>query len=145
MWYRPWVRRDCNEFFWFIKIWKKSHLSIRVNGEEIDFEKDIKEEFDIYHIEGVKHEIKIHAFLWNIGLGNEYSKVYYFNSKGEEVYKENTTLNKKSDNFYHSVVVQSDYFDSFSFKKIKSQIKWFFWQTVKMRNLNAYSKELWVI
>lgn len=106
-----------NEFFWFIKIWKKSHLSIRVNGEEIDFEKDIKEEFDIYHIEGVKHEIKIHAFLWNIGLGNEYSKVYYFNSKGEEVYKENTTLNKKSDNFYHSVVVQSDYFDSFSFEK----------------------------
>lgn len=106
-----------NEFFWFIKIWKKSNLSIRVNGEEIDFERDIKEEFDIFHIEGVKHEIKIHAFLWNIGLGNEYSKVYYFNSKGEEVYKENTTLNKKSDNFYHSVVVQSDYFDSFSFEK----------------------------
>ena len=50
-------------------------------------------------------------------MHDEYSKYYYLNSKDVVLCKENTTLNNKGDNFYHSIFISSDLFDeNFSFE-----------------------------
>ncbi|MBR6622889.1 MAG: ATP-binding protein [Ruminococcus sp.] len=107
-----------DKFFWFICIYSYKHYAIRINGESVDFSSKKKAEFpiDVSNEADVKHNFEITAILWNDSLGLEYSKYYFINSNGEEVYKENTTLNKKSDEFWHSVIIKSDYFDDFSFK-----------------------------
>ena len=40
-----------------------------------------------------------------------------------EVYKENTTLNNKGDDFFHSVYISSTLFDNFSFSKSNGQLR----------------------
>lgn len=49
-------------------------------------------------------------------MGKEYSKFYFIGSDDKERYKEATKLNKKSDEFHHSVYIKSEYFDKFSFE-----------------------------
>ncbi len=48
-------------------------------------------------------------------LGNEYSRIYYIGSDNKERYKETTKLNKRADQFFHSVYIKSSYFDEFHF------------------------------
>lgn len=107
-----------NKFFWFICLYSYKQYEIRLNGELIDFssKKKIEYPIDVSGNANIKHKFDITAILWNDSLGLEYSKYYFVNSKGEEVYKENTTLNKKSDEFWHSVIIKSDYFDNFDFQ-----------------------------
>ena len=48
-------------------------------------------------------------------LNKEYSKYYFLDSSNTIKHKENTTLNNKGDNFFHSVVVKTELFDEFDF------------------------------
>ena len=107
-----------DKFFWFICLYSYKQYKIRLNGELIDFSSKKKREYpiDISEVDTIKHKFEITAVLWNSSLGLEYSKYYFINSNGEEVYKENTTLKKKSDEFWHSVIIKSDYFDNFNFQ-----------------------------
>ena len=107
-----------DKFFWFICLYSNKQYDIRLNGESLDFSSKKKDEcsIDVSAKANIEHKFEISAVLWNDSLGLEYSKYYFINSNGEEVYKENTTLNKKSDEFWHSVIIKSDYFDDFSFK-----------------------------
>lgn len=116
--YEELIQAIKDKFFWFICLYSYKQYDIRINGESLDFSSKKKDEFpiDVSDKADIKHEFEITAILWNDSLGLEYSKYYFVNSKGEEVYKENTTLNKKSDEFWHSVIIKSDYFDDFSFK-----------------------------
>ena len=59
---------------------------------------------------------------WKRKLNKEFSKFYYIDSFGEEVFKENTTLNNKSDDFFHSVYIKSSLFDQFYFDAEPEQI-----------------------
>lgn len=59
---------------------------------------------------------------WKRKLHKEFSKFYYIDSFGEEVFKENTTLNNKSDDFFHSVYIKSSLFDQFYFDAEPEQI-----------------------
>lgn len=106
-----------DKFFWFICLYSHKQYDIMINGQSLDFSSKKKAEFaiDVSCATSISHRFEITAILWNDSLGLEYSKYYFVNSKGEEVYKENTTLNKKSDEFWHSVIIKSDYFDDFSF------------------------------
>lgn len=107
-----------DKFFWFICLYSYKKYEIRLNGELIDFssKKKIEYPIDVSGNDDIKHKFEITAILWNSSLGLEYSKYYFVNSNGEEVYKENTTLNKKSDEFWHSVIIKSDYFNNFDFQ-----------------------------
>jgi hypothetical protein len=40
---------------------------------------------------------------------------------GEEIYKDYTTLNKKSDDYFHSVYIDSDFFRDFDFKSFENE------------------------
>lgn len=110
-----------NEFCWFIELNKHKNYSIIVNGEALDFSSNIKsiEEFKlVYPDTAVTFKIKyVH---WKENLHKELSK-YYFLAGGEEIYKDYTTLNKKSDDYFHSVYIDSDFFRDFDFKSFENE------------------------
>lgn len=110
-----------NEFCWFIELNKHKKMQVFVNGKALDFSENIKslEEFELLYADaGFKFKIKyVH---WKEGLHKELSK-YYFLAGGEEIYKDYTTLNKKSDDYFHSVYIDSDFFRDFDFKSFENE------------------------
>lgn len=99
-------------FAWYLQLYKEK--SIYINGNLLDCSDILySEETRNFDIEGFKVEITV--CVWKRKLNEEYSKYYYID--GEEVvrYKENTTLNNKGDNFYHSVFIKSKMFNKEDF------------------------------
>lgn len=110
-----------NEFCWFIELNKHKNYSIIVNGEALDFSSNIKtvEEFNLFYPDTAVN-FKIKYVHWKENLHKELSK-YYFSASGEEIYKDYTTLNKKSDDYFHSVYIDSDFFRDFDFKSFENE------------------------
>lgn len=110
-----------NEFCWFIELNKPRNYQIFVNGEALDFTSNIKsiEEFKLFYPDtSVSFTVKyVH---WKENLHKELSK-YYFLAGGEEIYKDYTTLNKKSDDYFHSMYIDSDFFRDFDFKSFENE------------------------
>ena len=106
------------EFCWFLELNKKNGYVIYINGELLTYSNYIiKSESIDYTHENSGTSFSVRYICWNIKL-SEYSKYYYINSNGTEMYKENTTLNNKGDRFYHSVYIESALFDHFDFRDI---------------------------
>jgi len=101
------------EFGWYLELNKAKNFKLLINGIPIDYADHI-EDCDEREIKYQDSEFtfKVRYVQWNNPLADEASMFYYINSEGNEVYKETTGLNKKGDNFYHSVYVQSQYFDN---------------------------------
>jgi hypothetical protein len=110
-----------HEFCWFIELNKHKGYQVIVNGIPLDFSANVKdfEQLEILHPE-TKVSFKIRYVQWQEGLHKELSK-YYFLANGEEIYKDYTTLNKKSDDYFHSVYIESDFFTEFDFKSLENQ------------------------
>lgn len=105
------------EFFWFLELNKDKKYKIIVDGRNISYDDYIITRENIcVKDQGIDHEFDIRFVHWNKSLKNEYSRFYYINSKNNEMYKEATKLNKKSDEFYHSIFIKSNYFDDFLFE-----------------------------
>lgn len=101
-------------FAWYLQLYKEK--SIYINGEKLNCS-DILYSEEVKSFEYDDFNAEITVCVWTRKLNEEYSKYYYID--GDEVvrYKENTTLNNKGDNFYHSVFIKSNLFnvDKFSF------------------------------
>ncbi len=106
------------EFCWFLELNKENGYGIYINGDLLTYNSYIikSESLDYIH-EKSKTSFTVRYVCWNTKL-SEYSKYYYIDSDGAEMYKENTTLNNKGDRFYHSVYIQSPLFDHFDFRDI---------------------------
>lgn len=106
-----------NEFFWFLELNKNCDYEIWIDDEKISYEDIvmIRSRLDISQGE-LKHKYEVEYVQWKKSLGKEYSKFYFIGSDDKERYKEATKLNKKSDEFYHSVYIKSNYFDDFNFE-----------------------------
>lgn len=99
------------EFSWFLELNKSFELTI--NGVAVDYESTVADRESIgYECDGV--DFDVNYIQWQAGLNKEQSKFYYLDESGREVYKEFTSLNRKGDRFYHSVYVQSKFFNNFS-------------------------------
>jgi hypothetical protein len=107
-----------NEFCWFIELNRHKAYEIVVNGNALDFTANIKdlEEFELRYQE-TNVVFKVKYVQWQEGLHKELSK-YYFLTDGEEVFKDYTTLNKKSDDYFHSVYIESIFFRELDFKSL---------------------------
>ncbi len=108
----------CAEFCWFLELYKEKNISLVINGQPLYYSSVLKTTEDITK-EITDNEI---PFLfrfrtWSVKLNQEYSKYYFINSRGEEVWKYNTSLNNKGDEFYHSLYVKSAFFDNFNWSK----------------------------
>jgi len=110
-----------NEFCWFIELNKNKNYSIIVNGEALDFSSNIKtlEEFNLFYPD-TSLTFKVKYVHWKENLHRELSK-YYFLAGAEEIYKDYTTLNKKSDDYFHSIYIDSDFFRDFDFKSFENE------------------------
>jgi hypothetical protein len=58
---------------------------------------------------------------WNQKLNDEYSRYYFLDSENNEKYTYTTTLNNKGDHFFHSVFIESSFFDKFGGKPNRNQ------------------------
>jgi len=103
------------EFCWFLELNSSKKYSLLINNKKLDYsflvEKRNSENFSCD-----KHDVELKYIKWNCLLNKEYSKFYFINSENEEVWKENTKLNNQGDDFYHSVFIKSEYFNTFNFK-----------------------------
>lgn len=104
------------EFGWFLL--ENENYKILVNNEQIDVKKNIKDAKFLsknYFSEEIQKELdeqfEVKIILWD-EKPSEYSKYYFLNENGVEIFKQNTGLNKKSDNFWHSVYIKSTLFNS---------------------------------
>lgn len=111
------VARIKVEFFWFLELNRGRHYKILIDDEILSYEDFVVERINFRPEAELVHEYEITIVQWNQSLGKEFSKFYFLNSEDEEQYKEATKLNKKSDEFYHSIFIKSQYFDNFFFER----------------------------
>lgn len=104
------------EFCWYLALNREHFYSIQVNGEELDISDLIVTEDNGEFTIG-DYSFRWTFINWNTSLNKEYSKYYFLESNGRESFKEYTTFNNKGDKFYHSLYVQSNFFDCFLFNK----------------------------
>lgn len=118
-----------SEFCWFLELNKDKGYKILINGVPLDYSSiilDYEEDIEITY-EGSNTVFRLKYIQWKNSLHKEFSKYYFLNGEGAEMFKDFTTLNKKSDQFYHSVYIQSAFFDDFMFNDSsdEGQIKLF--------------------
>lgn len=110
------------EFCWFLELMRKNNFKLLINDEPIDYS-EILEERDVRDYKYNNLQFNVIFCRWSQKLNGEYSKYYYLDSSNKEKFKENTTLNNKGDNFYHSVYVTSTLFDDFDFTVVAGQMR----------------------
>jgi len=102
------------EFCWFLELNRDKNFMIKLNDKILNYSSMLSQEETIRRVYGkTKVDFKIKVILWNEKLNSEYSYYYFLDSRGNELFKETTSLNNKSDKFYHSVYIKSKIFDDF--------------------------------
>jgi len=100
------------EFGWFLELNKSNSYSIAINGNVLDYSPLIGDR-DAFVIDVDGQEFNIGYVRWNEFI-SEYSRYYFIDAAGNEKFKKTTTLNNKGDSYYHSVYVQSSFFNTFN-------------------------------
>ncbi len=100
------------EFSWYLELNANKAYSIRINGEYLDYSGLINDREE-FRLEINDELFNLRYIQWRENLNREYSRYYFIDSEDNERFKETTTLNNKGDQFYHSIYIQSDYFDQF--------------------------------
>ncbi|HEX8974410.1 MAG TPA: ATP-binding protein [Patescibacteria group bacterium] len=105
------------EFGWFLALNSKRSFSLSINGKSLDFKKMVadSEKLELIH-EKSSTVFEVEYVRWKEKGLNEQSRYYYIDSSGKEKWKEPTAIKSKGEQFYHSVFIQSPYFDAFSFQ-----------------------------
>lgn len=111
------IESYCNylmlEFAWYLELKRKSGFELHIDGIKLDYSPILlSRQEQVYNFD---NEYNVTYCIWNRKLHEEYSKYYYIDSQKRGKFKENTTMNNKGDRFYHSVYIQSDFFDEFNF------------------------------
>lgn len=103
------------EFGWFLFLNKDRHFGIRINGNPASYNNLIAqhEVLQIPVIEEEKETVFKATFIrWVHKIGDKFY-FYFLDSRQKEVFKELTSFNNNAIGFYHSVYVESPFFDSF--------------------------------
>lgn len=105
------------EFAWFLELKKEN--KILINGEELDYSSIIMNVENIPILaEGDKNELSFECkyIQWNTKINDEYSKFYFLNNNLDLKNTKTTLLNKKGDNFWHSIIIVNDFFDRINYE-----------------------------
>lgn len=101
------------EFAWFLEL--KEEYKIFVNGQELDYSSIIAEQEIILpqfsYQQQNSYDFKCRYIRWNVKMNDEYSRFYFLNDNLELKFTKTTLLNKKGDNFWHSIIVIDDFFN----------------------------------
>ncbi|MDD6485774.1 MAG: ATP-binding protein [Spirochaetales bacterium] len=96
------------DFSWFLALNPSKHIFI--DGDELSIASYIGEH-EQWEISINEKVFKADYFRWNGKLNEEYSKFYYLSLSSNLVHEETTKLNKKGDNFWHTVIVKDSFYD----------------------------------
>lgn len=111
---KPYLRAD---FAWYLKL--HPDYRVYVGNELLDCSSVIadSDEFPLQVTIGDGDDELFHCyyFQWAVKPEEEYSRFYYLNSNGELKHQDTTLLNNKGDDFWHSVLVKSTFFNSFTY------------------------------
>lgn len=115
-----------NEFGWFLEIHKEHNYEIIINGQKLTYEELLADSktfsVDIKSSDRkTTYHFNCHYIQWNTKLNDEFSRFYFLNEAGKLKHHKTTKLNKKGDQFYHSIIVQSDFFENFNYAEGESE------------------------
>ena len=96
------------DFSWFLALNPSKHIFI--DGDELSITGYIGEH-EQWEIAINEKVFQADYFRWNGKLNEEYSKFYYLSLSNNLVHEETTKLNKKGDNFWHTVIVKDSFYD----------------------------------
>lgn len=105
-----------NEFGWFLLLNAKNNYRLSINGEAIEY-KDIVADSEeiplsIKDTDGTNHSFDITYVRWKEKIGDKYY-YYFLNEDKREVSKSLTSFNNNAINFYHSLYIESKFFNNF--------------------------------
>lgn len=105
------------EYGWFLHLNKKRKYEILINGKKLDYEIIIADtdtvEYKYKNKLGKEDKFSVNYIRWNDKIGERFY-FYFLNKEKIEKAKKLTSFNNKGDDFYHSVFIESSYFDDFS-------------------------------
>jgi hypothetical protein len=102
-----------HEFCWFLALHSVQNFFIAINGHPIDITNAIEVEDNFTYCDDCrKFQFTGRFIQWRERLRTEYSRYYFLDSSFSEKFKKTTTLNNKGDSFYHSLYIQSSFFDN---------------------------------
>jgi hypothetical protein len=132
------------EFCWFLELNRAKNYKIILNGTELDYSTNITFQDEISIVYPKPEVVFTVRFVqWKETLHRELSKYYFINGQDNEVYKDFTTLNKKADDFFHSVYIKSNFLDDLNFKVAEdSQQELLFGKTKSSTEYKFLIKEL---
>lgn len=106
------------EFGWFLLLNSKHNYQLNINGKPICYEDILADhevlEREITDASASKYPFTITFVRWSEKIGDKFY-YYFLNSEKKEVFKQLTSFNNNAINFYHSVYIESDYFNCFNF------------------------------
>lgn len=108
------------EFAWFLELMKEWGYSININGEALSYNFLIKDK-EFFEVRVGDKVFEAYYVRWANKLNRHFSRYYCIDSDGRFKYSKPTTLNNKGDEFYHSVFVRDEYFESFKCEKNEGQ------------------------
>lgn len=101
------------EFAWFLEL--KEEYKIYINDVELDYSSIIDEVQNFTVVaKGIYNQeasFECKYIQWNAKMNDEYSRFYFLNNDLELMNTKTTSLNKKGDNFWHSVIIINDFFN----------------------------------
>jgi Histidine kinase-, DNA gyrase B-, and HSP90-like ATPase len=100
------------EFGWYLELFS-TKKSLTINGKSFDYSNLVSER-ESKKIKLNGSEFDVRYIRWSKRLNDEYSRYYFIDSKDKENHTETTTLNNKGDHFFHSLFVESVFFDNFN-------------------------------
>ena len=96
------------EFAWYLEL--NSEFEIVINGKVLEYESIIQENKTVKIAVGTK-DFNCKYLQWNVKPNDEYSRFYFLNNSLDVKAIKTTLLNKKGDDFWHSIVVVDDFFE----------------------------------
>jgi hypothetical protein len=125
------------EFGWFLYLNKDLGYTIRVNDYEVDYLSIIERAVDFNEVFG-DFSFDIKFIRWKKNIGDKYY-YYFLNQEKKEVERKHTSFNNKTEDFHHSVYVESPYFENFKLSNSDSPTFDF---DLKDQNDNVFKKLL---
>lgn len=105
------------QFCWFLFLNKERSFSLNINNISVEYnhliaESEIKN-LEIKGADGTIHQFKITYLRWSEKIGDKFY-FYFLNTQQREVAKELTSFNNNAIGFYHSIYIESEFFNAFN-------------------------------
>lgn len=106
-----------NEFGWFLLLNRSKDFKLCLNDSPVEYD-DIIADNEVFHriitdTQNIEYTFRITYVRWYEKIGDKFY-YYFLNTAQKELFKQLTSFNNNAIGFYHSVYVESSFFDDFT-------------------------------